>query len=68
MGLVKKSGAFFSYGEARLGQGRENAKEFLRQNPAVSAQLARAIRGEGGTIPGPVEADDDTAVQLALEA
>jgi recombination protein RecA len=68
MGLVKKSGAFFAYGETRLGQGRENAKEFLRQNPAVSAQLERAIRGEVGTVPGPMETDDDTAVQLALEA
>jgi recombination protein RecA len=68
MGLVKKSGAFFAYAETRLGQGRENAKEFLRQNPAVSAQLEHAIRDEVSTIPGPVEADDDTAVQLALEA
>ena len=68
MGLLKKSGAFFAYGETRLGQGRENAKEFLRQNPAVSAQLESAIRGEVGTVPGPVEVDDDTAVHLVLEA
>src|SRR3712207_23539 len=33
-GIVKKSGAFFSYGDVRIGQGRENAKEFLRDNPA----------------------------------
>jgi recombination protein RecA len=68
MGLVKKSGAFFAYGETRLGQGRENAKEFLRQNPAVSAQLEHTIRGEGGTVQGAADTGDDSAVQLALEA
>jgi recombination protein RecA len=44
MGLVKKSGAFFSYGEMRLGQGRENAKEFLRQNPDVRNDIEDQIR------------------------
>src|SRR5205823_14426087 len=67
-GLVKKSGAFFAYGETRLGQGRENAKEFLRQNPAVSAQLERAIRGEVGILQDPADTGDDTTVQLALQA
>ena len=68
MGLVKKSGAFFAYGETRLGQGRENAKEFLRQNPAVSAQLERAIRGDVGILQDPADTGDDTTVQLALQA
>jgi recombination protein RecA len=44
MGLVEKSGAWFTYGSARLGQGRENAKEFLRQNPDVREELERQIR------------------------
>ncbi len=44
MGLVEKSGAWFNYGTARLGQGRENAKEFLRQNPDIGAELERQIR------------------------
>lgn len=44
MGLVEKSGAWFNYGTARLGQGRENAKEFLRQNVDVGAELERQIR------------------------
>jgi recombination protein RecA len=68
MGLVKKSGAFFAYGETRLGQGRENAKAFLRQHPAVSAQLEHAIRGEVGTVPGAVDTGDDSILQLTLEA
>ncbi len=44
MGLVDKSGAWFNYGSARLGQGRENAKEFLRQNPDVRDELDTRIR------------------------
>ena len=44
MGIVKKAGAHFTYGDTRVGLGRENAKEFLRQNPDVAAQLERDIR------------------------
>jgi len=43
-GIIKKAGAFLTYGENKLGQGRENAREFLRQNSAVSAELEAAIR------------------------
>jgi len=45
MGLIKKSGAFFSFGDTRLGQGRENAKEFLRQNTAMRDEIESQIRG-----------------------
>src|SRR5437660_4125318 len=45
MGLVKKSGAWFNVGEIRLGQGRENAKEFLRQNSDVASAIEEQIRG-----------------------
>ncbi len=44
MGLVEKSGAWFNYGATRLGQGRENAKEFLRQNMDVREELDSQIR------------------------
>ncbi|MBX5458252.1 MAG: recombinase RecA [Thermogemmatispora sp.] len=44
MGLVKKSGAWFTVGDIRLGQGRENAKEFLRQNTDVAQALEEQIR------------------------
>jgi len=43
-GTIKKAGAFFTYGETKLGQGRENAKEYLRGNPELSAQIEREIR------------------------
>ncbi len=44
MGLVKKSGAWFNVGDIRLGQGRENAKDFLRQNSDVAAAIEEQIR------------------------
>ncbi len=44
LGIVRKSGAFFSLGETRLGQGRENAKEFLRKNAEIAAEIERQIR------------------------
>jgi recombination protein RecA len=47
-GILKKTGAFFSYDETRLGQGRENAKAFLRANPDVSLTLEKQIRETAG--------------------
>ncbi len=43
-GLVKKAGAFFSYGDIRLGQGRESAKQYLSQNPEQAQELEQKIR------------------------
>jgi len=43
-GLVKKSGAFYSYEETKLGQGRERAKEYLRANPEIADALESVIR------------------------
>ncbi|WP_420140580.1 recombinase RecA [Sphingomonas sp.] len=43
-GMVEKSGAWFSYDSIRIGQGRENAKTYLRENPEVCARLEKAIR------------------------
>ena len=47
-GLVKKSGPWYTYGEERLGQGREAAKEFLRMNPGLMEALEHALRVESG--------------------
>src|SRR5271156_1234893 len=49
-GVVEKSGAWFSYDSTRLGQGRENSKAFLRQNPEMSARIESAIRDNSGVI------------------
>ena len=47
-GLVEKSGAWFSYNGERLGQGRDNAKEFLREHPEIAAEIEHKLRGELG--------------------
>jgi recombination protein RecA len=45
-GLVKKMGAFFSYGDVRIGQGRENSKTFLRQNPDLAMEIENQLRAQ----------------------
>ncbi len=56
LGIVEKRGAFFSYGETRLGQGRENSKEFLRQNPDLADEIEMVVRqrATGGEMPLPL--------------
>ena len=49
-GIVEKSGAWISYDGQRIGQGRENAKQFLKDNPKMAAELERAIRANAGLI------------------
>jgi len=49
-GIVEKSGAWFSYDSQRLGQGRENAKLFLRDNPEIGLRIEKAIRQNAGLI------------------
>ncbi|MBR6331700.1 MAG: recombinase RecA [Dehalococcoidales bacterium] len=44
MGIIKKAGAFFSYGDTRLGQGKEAAKKFLKENPEVFDEINKKIR------------------------
>jgi recombination protein RecA len=61
-GVVEKSGAWFSYDSQRLGQGRENAKQFLKDNPEVANKIELAIRQNAGLIAeqilGPIEEDN----------
>jgi recombination protein RecA len=49
-GIVEKSGAWFSYDSQRLGQGRENAKQFMRDNPDVADEIEASIRQNAGLI------------------
>jgi recombination protein RecA len=64
-GVVEKSGAWFSYDSQRLGQGRENAKTFLKQNPEIASKIEAAIRQNAGLIAekilGPTEPEEDDA-------
>jgi recombination protein RecA len=65
VGVVEKSGAWFSYDSQRIGQGRENAKTFLKQNPDVAARIEAAVRQNSGLIAEKIltgekeEGDDD---------
>ena len=49
-GLIEKSGAWISYGGTRIGQGRENAKQFLKDNPVMAAAIEKSIRQNAGLI------------------
>jgi recombination protein RecA len=60
-GVVEKSGAWFSYDSQRIGQGRENAKTFLKENPDVAAKIEAAVRGNSGVIADQVADKDDGA-------
>ena len=55
MSIVTKTGAWFTFGETRLGQGREAAKDFLKSNPEIAAQIDKQIRGKLADVALPVE-------------
>ena len=56
-GMVKKSGAWYTYGEEQLGQGRENAKQFLAENPDVSSKIEAELREKLGLSKAPTPID-----------
>ncbi|MFZ5693801.1 MAG: recombinase RecA [Pseudomonadota bacterium] len=58
-GVVEKSGAWFSYDSQRIGQGRENAKTFLRNNPDMAAAIEAAVRQNSGLIGEKILAGED---------
>jgi len=65
VGIIEKSGSWFSYGSERIGQGRENAKNYMKENPEVASAIEEAIRRESGLISEEmlVEAKDRAEVQ-----
>ena len=63
-GIVDKSGAWFSYDSTRIGQGRENAKIFLKENPEMAQRIEDAVRGRTAEVAdalmvGPDDHDDE---------
>jgi len=60
-GVVEKSGAWYIYNGDRLGQGKDNCREFLKENPAMSAEIEQKIREKAGVL-APV-----AAVEAAVE-
>jgi recombination protein RecA len=71
LGIVEKSGAWYSFESERIGQGRENTKEYLREHPEMTAAIEQRLRAHHG-IPGagatPAAADDPTAPEKAEAA
>lgn len=51
-GIVEKSGSWFSYSSQRMGHGRENAKQFLRENPSICREIETSLRQSAGLITG----------------
>ncbi len=60
LGIVKKSGAWFTYEGEQLGQGRENAKTFLTQNPEIMVEISERVRRQAGI------GDDDQPEEVAV--
>ena len=59
LGIVKKSGAWYTYEGEQLGQGRENAKQFLIENPEIMVEISERIRTEVGI----GQVDDEAAAE-----
>ncbi|MDQ0189296.1 recombinase RecA [Alicyclobacillus cycloheptanicus] len=61
--IIQKSGAWYSFGDERLGQGRENAKQFLKEHPEIAEEIEQQVRAYfnvgGGAKPLPAQADED---------
>jgi len=73
LGLIEKSGSWFSYDSQRIGQGRENAKQFLADHPEIAAEIERHVRAVIGaptaaSKAGPVLAAEASEPELATEA
>jgi len=66
-GVVEKSGTWFSYDSQRIGQGRENAKVFLKANPDIAAKIETAIRQNAGLIAERILAGEDANSEDAAE-
>jgi recombination protein RecA len=66
-GVVEKSGTWFSYDSQRIGQGRENAKAFLRANPDIAAKIETAIRQNAGLIAERILAGEEGENEDAAE-
>jgi len=49
-GIIEKSGSWFSYKDQRIGQGKENTRQFLKENPAVAADIEKQVRAKAGQV------------------
>ena len=67
-GVVEKSGAWFSYDSQRIGQGRENAKQFLRDHPEMADKIEHTVREQSGVVTNAMMATADEGEEAEAEA
>jgi recombination protein RecA len=69
-GLIDKAGSWYSYGEDRIGQGKENVREFLRTHPETAVEIEQKIRAKllPATVDAPAEEPTDIKEAVAKEA
>lgn len=67
LGVVTKTGSFYYFGEERLGQGREGAREYLKQHPEVAQAIEREIRANATTLPPTVTAGGEEGEEEEVE-
>ncbi|GGZ98014.1 hypothetical protein GCM10007162_12800 [Ignatzschineria ureiclastica] len=68
-GIVDKAGAWYSYNDTRLGQGKENAKQYFRENEALAKEVEQKVREHYITTPAPLvgEIDDEEDDLLSMD-
>ncbi|GAB4324026.1 MAG: recombinase RecA [Candidatus Zixiibacteriota bacterium] len=66
-GIIDKSGAWYSYGDLRIGQGRDNARQFLMENPDLYTEIDTKLREQIGLIRPPKEAAAEIAAEAEME-
>jgi recombination protein RecA len=66
-GLIDKAGSWYSYGDDRIGQGKENVREFLKANPEIAAEIETKIRAKllPATVAAPAAGDEEAVAQEA---
>jgi recombination protein RecA len=67
-GIIEKSGSWFAYNGERIGQGRENARSYLKAHPEVADAIAAAIRANAGIITGATSGGPEDEAPVAEEA
>lgn len=67
LNLVEKSGSWYSYNSIRIGQGKENAKQYLKENPTVAAEIEAIIREKSAVPVSSTAAEEETAGRVAAK-
>ena len=62
IGIVNKSGAWYAYNDGKIGQGRENAKKYLKENPEIAEEIEQKVRVHYGLLPDEKETEQPASV------